>query len=145
MPTATLKQARQTVKNLIAAGGSLTTGSQVLSSAQDPGSTPDQEMILCLNTGFGGTPTAGLAITVYFVQALDTTGTVYEDGDGTSTTPPIPVWTFSTQATNALKQVSPPVRIPATPYKIIVKNGSGQTMSTGWTLDGFPVDQQAAW
>jgi hypothetical protein len=100
-----------------------------------------------LNVQFGTVPTAGRAIELYLIPALD--GTVYADGD--TTTPPrnLLVGAFVVIATTNMQRiVLRGVPLPPAKFKLLVRNNTDQAFaaspSTGHDLEILPYRTQSA-
>lgn len=87
------------------------------------------------NVTFGSSPTAGQALVLYALRALD--GTNYEDGDA-STTPPSTaiVAMFPVRATTGAQRIaSQRFELPPCAVKFVLYNGTSQALSaSGHTI-----------
>ena len=101
-----------------------------------------------LNVTFGSNPTAGSLVDLYIVPAPD--GTNYDDGSAT-VTPPItnyaggfPLRAVTTAQKIALGGPLSLIWLPPLPFKILVKNNSGQAFpSSGSTVKLVPYRYQS--
>jgi hypothetical protein len=111
-----------TLKNLANAARKL--GSEV-----DGASSRDRWADFVLRCKFGVAPTSGGYVELFIVQAVD--GTTYQDGDDSLEPPPgtlvgiFSVRTVTTQQVVAIRGVL----LPATKWKPVVFNRSGQAMT----------------
>jgi hypothetical protein len=135
--------------------GSLASNSNALSGTLDPtgtnfggsGTTPGYQRARFVFTGtFAAAPTANTSIALFARLPADGTltgtPTTYETDLGRSATPVrAPLAVIPLDSTNtAQARVSEAVDIPAVPFEVIaVNNGTGQTISAGWSLSLVPV------
>jgi hypothetical protein len=100
---------------------------------------------LTWNYTFGVAPTANTGLSVWFLQAPDGTDGTYEDGGASvmpARGPDLTIGVGSSPDTSA-HQVSKDALLPAGYFKVLVKNdGTGQTMSSGWTLKLLPFTEE---
>jgi hypothetical protein len=102
-----------------------------------------------LNVTFGSAPTAGNTVDLFLVPAPD--GTNYDDGSG-SVTPPITCYAggFPLRAVTTAQKIplGGPLSLlwlPPLPFKVVVKNGSGQAFpASGSTLKMVAYRYQSA-
>lgn len=107
----------------------LANGGQKIGNEIDNTSARDQYADWDLYCRFASSPSAGGSCDLYFIQAVD--GTNYQDGDD-SVAPPVtayvgsfPVRAVTTQQRVDLRQVM----LPATKFKPLLINNSGQAMT----------------
>lgn len=83
-----------------------------------------------LAVGFGSAPTAGYAVNLYLVPAID--GTNYGAGDGTDAAQGMTfVGSFSVYNTTSLKRLNlMAVRIPPCKFKALIENKTGQSFAS---------------
>lgn len=130
---------------LLSTAATLTNNSAALSSAYNntTGQTGDgySRGNFTLNATWASAPTAGTALSCWLLKSNDLAGGTYEDGDGTPTTPAraadfvIPVRAVTTaQVVQILADLVPGL------FKLLAKNdGTGQTISSGWTITLTPT------
>jgi len=112
-------------------GGSLTTlALEVSASAFSHDGYPYAEVQF---TGdFSVAPVADTLINVWFLRTIDNTN--YEDGSATVIPRRTPDVTFPMRAVTTAQRVIKTATMPPGRFKILVQNGTGQTLSANWTL-----------
>jgi len=124
---------------------SLANDGRVLSDEYDNTSGLYTEAEFELSAGFGSAPTAGAAINLFLIPAID--GTNYAAGDGTDaaqgTTFIGSVSVYN--STSAKRLVVGGIRIPPLKFKILVENKAGQAFASSTnTLKMVPSQYQVA-
>jgi hypothetical protein len=107
----------------------LANNGQKISNEIDSTSTRLMYADFDLLTKFGTNPSAGGYVAMYFIQSVD--GTNYADGDD-SVAPPASAWVgnFPVRAVTTAQRVAlRNILIPATKFKVLLVNKSGQAMS----------------
>ncbi len=117
----------------------------VASSAYDntPGQTGDgyTEADLELAVTFGTAPTAGTAASIWFLRSQD--GTNYEDGSSSVTPARSPDLVIPVNASTSAQRIIRAAVLPPGKITVLLKNdGTGQSMSSGWTLKLRPITRQ---
>jgi len=139
---AVLKYARgATLETLLNTGATLANNALAVSSAITITDTGYLEADLELVVTFSVAPTASTGISVWFLREVD--GTNYEDGGASVTPTRAPDCVIPVAALTTAQRVNAVAMLPPGPFKVLAKNdGTGQTMSTGWTLKVKPYSYQ---
>lgn len=144
MPT-TEKYLLGSQSTVLSTSATLANNALVASSAYDntQGQTGDgyAECDLELAVTFGTAPTAGTAASIWFLRSQD--GTNYEDGSSSVTPARSPDLVIPVNASTSAQRIIRSAVLPPGKITVLLKNdGTGQTMSSGWTLKLRPITRQ---
>lgn len=90
---------------------------------------------------FGVAPTANTGVSIWFLRSQD--GTNYEDGSSSVTPARAPDIAIPVLASTSAQRIIRPATLPPGKITVLLKNdGTGQTMSSGWTLKLRPITRQ---
>jgi len=142
IPTGGMKEYRGTTKTLEANGGSITNGSVVQAddatydTVSDGEGCPDAEFVL--GATFGTNPTEGTTLALY-ARPLDIDGT--NDAEAPEAARPTRlIGSFVVNnVTSAQYMILRARDVPKLASYYIHNNGTGQTVSSGWTLKVTPI------
>ena len=123
-------------------GSSLANNAAALSSAITITDTGHILADVKFNGTWGTAPTANTGLSCWLVRE-DGSGN-YEDGDATPTTPArAPDFVIPVRAVNSAQVVVVQVVLPPGVFKMLVLNdGTGQTLNSGWTVKAIPYTYQ---
>ncbi len=136
-----IKRQQNTTTNLDGGSTSSLSNSAGVACANilDCTSLLDETGVFVLNAGFGSAVTIGNAVALYLVPSED--GTNYGDVDTTSSPPTISPPAFAgvfvtvLNQTGAQKMLVTVKGLEPVKYKVYLVNLTGQSMSSGWTLN----------
>lgn len=142
-----------TVATVLNTAATLTNNSLAISSAYNntAGNAPDSTHgdgyargRFSFSGTFGTSPGANTGLSIWLLTSQDGTDGTYEDG-GTSTTPSrSPDLVIAFEVTTSAQIVNGECNLPPGYFKVLAKNdGSGQTISSGWTLKMLPTTREA--
>lgn len=88
---------------------------------------------------WGTAPTANTGLSLWFITSEDG-GSVYEDGDASTTPSRGPDVVIPARAVNTAQVIARESRLPVGFFKVLAKNdGTGQTLNSGWTVALLPL------
>lgn len=131
---------------VLSTGSTLANNALAISSTQDntAGAGGFDGYTLCdvqLNVTFGTAPTAGTGISVWFLRSQD--GTTFEDGSASVIPVRPPDIVIGVDAVTTAQIKTRETRLSPGKFKVLAQNtGTGQTMSSGWTLSIRPITFQ---
>ena len=118
---------------VFATAATLATATGVLSSAMTNESTEDEEVEFFLHAPTAGTYVTTGYVELYLVYASGASG-AYEEGSASVFPARGPDYVFQTLAGTTLDQATPLLKLKPRDFKVIVRNVTGQTFTTAWTL-----------
>jgi hypothetical protein len=139
MATATFRQSRGTNVVAVSTGATLTSTSRAIGSAVTYSETNPRRCLVEYQGSTSGSPTAGTGLAIWFVRAqLDGSGD--EDGGSSVTPARAPDVVLPLRNASGAQVVSEEAWLPAGSIKVLVLNdGTGQTLQTGWLINLQPV------
>ncbi len=146
MPSAVNWEGALSGSEILNTGATLANNTMSAASSEvDNSSALDVYAWLELNVTFGTNPSdTPPTVDVYMTRALD--GSNYEDAPATggANQPHLFVGSFTVLAnTSAQRIMLGPILLPPCKVKFYCDNQTGQTMSSGWTLDIYPANLES--